>query len=123
MSRGTKWLVGSFLVPVGLGVAVVVGLMLTGDARPEITEAQFTQVELGDSKQEVSRTLGDRGEGGSVVAGLDGAEAEETPTGLAEQFDDCWSYSVNGSGVGPGSEASVCFNSSDEAVFTRARID
>jgi hypothetical protein len=121
MSRRTKWLVGSVLVAVGLGAAVVAGLMLTGGDRPEITQAQFSQVELGDSKQEVSRTLGDQGEGGSVVAGLDGGDAEETPAGPGDQFDDCWAYSL-GSGVGPGSEAAVCFDSSDEAVFTRARI-
>jgi hypothetical protein len=122
MSSRTKWLVGSVLVPVGLGAAVVAGLVMTGGDRPEITEAQFSQVELGDSKQEVSRTLGDSGDSGSVVAGLDG-EAEETPTGLAEQFDDCWSYSLTGSGVGPGSEVAVCFDSSDEVVFTQIRVD
>lgn len=123
MRRRTKWLVGTVLVPVGVGAAVVAGLMLTGGGRPEITEAQVSQVQLGDSKQDVSRTLGDSGDNGSVVAGLYGAEAEETPTGLAEQFDDCWSYAVTGSGVGPGSEAAVCFDSSDEVVFTQVRID
>lgn len=122
MSRRTRWLVGSVLVPVGLAAAVVAGLMLTGGTRPEITHAQLSRVELGQSKQDVSRTLGDRGDGGSVVAGLYGAEADETPAGLAEQFDDCWSYAVTGSGVGPGSEAAVCFDSSDEAVFTQVRI-
>jgi hypothetical protein len=106
MSRRTKWLVGSVLVAVGLGAAVVAGLMLTGGDRPEITQAQFSRVELGDSKQEVSRTLGDSGDSGSVVAGLDG-KAEETQAGLGEQFDDCWAYSLTGSGVGPGSEAAV----------------
>lgn len=123
MSRRTKWLVGSVLVPVGLGAAIVAGLRLTSGGRPQITEAQFSQVELGDSKQDVSRTLGDRGDGGSVVAGLYGAEADETPAGLAEQFDDCWSYAVTGSGVPSGSEAAICFDSSDEAVFTQVRID
>jgi hypothetical protein len=122
MSRWTKWLVGSVLILVGVGAAVVAGLVMTGGDRPKITEAQFSQVELGDSKQEISRTLGDSGDGGSVVAGLDEAEVQETPTGLAGQFDDCWSYSLSGSGTGPGSEAAVCFDSSDEAVFTRVRI-
>jgi hypothetical protein len=122
MSRGRKWLVGSILVLVVVGAAVVAGLILTGGDGPEITEAQFSRVELGDSKQEVSRTLGDSGDSGSVVAGLEGAEAEETPASPGEQFDDCWTYSVTGSGVGPGSEAAVCFDSSDVAVFTRARI-
>jgi hypothetical protein len=122
MSRRTRWLVGGVLVPVGIGAAVVTGLVLTGGARPEITEAQFNQVGLGDSKLEVSRTLGDSGDSGSVVAGLDGAEAEETPTRPAEQFDDCWSYSFTGSGLGPGSEAAVCFDSSQEVVLTQVRI-
>lgn len=123
MSRRTKWLAGGVLVPFGLGAAVVAGLMLSGSTRPEIIEAQFNRVELGDIKLEVSRKLGDQGEGGSVVAGLHGTGAEETPAGLAERFDDCWSYSFTGSGLGPGSEAAVCFDSSQEVVFTRVRID
>jgi hypothetical protein len=122
MSRRTKWLVGGVLVSIGLGAAITAGLMLTGGTRPEITQAQFSRVELGDSKEEVSLTLGDSGYSGSRVAGLYGSEAEETPAGLREQFDDCWAYSLNGSGVPLGSEAAVCFDSSDEAIFTQVLI-
>ena len=125
-SRRT-WLAAGVLTLVVLGATVVAFLWLTGGVTPRITEAQFDRVDLGDSKQEVSRTLGGPGESGSKVEGL---AAEGGPTIVEEiapgvrggQFDDCWSYYLTGPDAAPGSVAAVCFDSSDEVVFTQAAI-
>jgi len=125
-SRRTKWLIGGVLAVVVFVGTVVVSLALSGGVdepfgEPEITEAQFERVNLGDSKEEVSQTLGP-GDGGSIVAGLDPAALEEPEDVGDQQFDDCWLYSLTGAGVGAGSDAAVCFSSSDEVVYRRVRI-
>lgn len=88
---------------------------------PSTTEARFDRLRLGDSREEVATILGDIGDAGSIVAGLD-PNALEEPDGIGDrQFDDCWTYAIiDGS---PGSEASVCFDPSGAVEYTRLRID
>ena len=129
--RATRWLIGGVLAVVVVGATLFAlwsspsgrdDPLLIDDDAPRITQAQFDQVTLGDSKEDVSRILGEPGGEGSIVSGLDPTALEE-PAGVGEQeFVDCWSYPVTGSGAGAGSDASVCFNSSAEVVYTRVRI-
>jgi hypothetical protein len=127
-SRRTKWLIGGVLALVVLVGTVVVSLALSGGTdepfgEPEITEAEFERVNLGDSKEEVSQTLGGPGDGGSIVAGLDPVIDEEPQDVGDQQFDDCWSYFLASADVGAGTDAAVCFkNSSDEVVYRRVRV-
>jgi hypothetical protein len=79
-------------------------------------------VSVGDTKQVVAGITGGAGDEGSIVSGLDPSAVEE-PNDIGEQqFDDCWLYSVTGSGLAVGSEAALCFDSADEIVYIRARI-
>jgi len=128
-SRTTRRLIGGVLAAVVLA-AVVLALLwtsggddppLAGDA-PRITQAQFDQVNLGDSKDDVVQMLGGSGHEGSIVTGLDPQAREEPEDVGDQQFDDCWSYSLTRSGVGAGSDAAVCFDSSDAVVYTRVRM-
>jgi hypothetical protein len=48
---------------------------------------------------------------------LDDGSIEQASDQGRNQYDDCWSYAVEGSDVGVGSEASVCFIA-DEVVYT-----
>jgi uncharacterized membrane protein len=122
-SRRASWVLGGTIALVILGF-VFLGLFFAfdSDSRPSrITQAKFIGVELGDSKQRVSRTLGGAGDGGSVVSGLDPNAVEEPRNVGEKQFDDCWSYSFSDVGMGSGSDAAVCFDSSNEVVYTRVR--
>lgn len=116
--RRTPWkLIGGVLVLIV--VAAIVGAFLTNSdgSRHAITEDQFSRVGIGDSKERVSQALAGPGEGGSKVSGLDPQAVEVELRPGQEQYDDCWSYSVEGPSVGPGAEAAVCFIA-DEVVYT-----
>jgi hypothetical protein len=121
-SRTAQWLIGGVVALIVLGATVVAFLAQTGGDTPRITEAQFDRVDLGDSKDEVSESLGGPGDDGSLVPGIDPVAREEPHDVGEQQFSDCWSYSLTGSGVRPGSDAAVCFNSSDEVIYKRVRI-
>jgi hypothetical protein len=120
--RRAKWLVGGALALVVLGAIVVTFAWLTGNDRPRISEARFDQVALGDGKDEVSRALGEAGDAVSIISGLDPTAIEEPEDVGDQQFDDCWVYSLSGTGIGAGSDAAVCFNASDEVAYKRVRI-
>jgi uncharacterized membrane protein len=120
-SRRT-WLAAGVLTLVVLGATVVAFLSLNGEDTLLITQAQFDRVALGDGKDDVSRALGGEGDGGSIISGLDPIAVEEPQDVGDQQFNDCWSYPLTGSGVGTGSDAAVCFDSSDEVIYKRVRI-
>ncbi len=116
--RRRPWgLIGGVLVLVVLGAIVGAFLTNSDGSRHAITEFQFSRVSTGDSKEEVSQALAGPGEGGSKVSGLDPQAVEVELRPGQERYDDCWSYSLDGPGVGPGSEAAVCFIA-DEVVYT-----
>jgi uncharacterized membrane protein len=93
-----------------------------GDDSPEITQTQFDEVQLGDSREEVLSIFGREGDSGSVVSGSDPEAFEEPEDVGAQQFDDCLTYSFDGSAA-PGAVAVVCFDSSDEVVYIRGPRD
>lgn len=112
------WLLGGALTVMILVVALA-AVLLPGSSPPEITSAQFGRVAVGDAKQQVSAELGGSGESGSIVSGFD-PEAVEVPDVAGQQFRDCWTYALAGSGVSAGSDAAICFVA-DRVVYTRIR--
>jgi hypothetical protein len=127
MSKGTKRviviavavLIGIPLVFVVLGALTVIESPFEGPRRV-ITEEQFDRVRLGDDKSAVVGAFGGRGERGSLVSGMvdvEGIRLEEAPPDVPQQqYNECWVYSVTGSGVG--AQAGVCFVA-DEVVYKR----
>jgi hypothetical protein len=81
-----------------------------------ITREQFASIELGDHRDDVAENLG-HGAGGSQVSGLDPDAIEQASNPGRGQYDDCWSYALEGGVEGAGDEASVCFIA-DEVVYT-----
>jgi Protein of unknown function (DUF1700) len=112
-------LVGIPLVLVAVGALTVVETPVEGPRRV-ITEQQFDGVRLGDDKSDVIGALGGQGERGSLVSGLvdfEGIRLEEDPSDVPrQQYNECWIYSVTGSGTG--AQAGVCFVA-DEVVYKR----
>jgi HAAS len=127
MSKGTRriiviavaLLVGIPLILVALGALTGVETSFEGPRRV-ITEQQFDGVRLGDDKSDVIGALGGQGERGSLVSGLvdfEGIRLEEHPPDVPrQQYNECWIYSVTGSGTG--AQAGVCFVA-DEVVYKR----
>lgn len=127
MSRGTKRIIViAVAVLVGMPVLFVVLGALTviespfGGPRRVITEQQFDRVRLGDDKSDVIGAFGGRGERGSLVSGLvdlEGIRLEEDPPDVPrQQYNECWIYSVTGSGTD--AQAGICFVA-DEVVYKR----
>lgn len=89
-------------------------------SRRVITQQQFDDVRLGDDKSDVMGVLGGQGERGSLVSGLvdlEGIRLEEDPPDVPrQQYNECWIYSVTGSGTG--AQAGVCFVA-DEVIYKR----
>jgi uncharacterized membrane protein len=112
----TGFLVGLLVLVIGGGLALFQALVSGGEERGLITRTQFARIELGDHRQEVAALLGP-GATGSQVPGLDPGAIEQASDPGPTQYDDCWSYGVEGSEVGAGSEASVCFIA-NEVVYT-----
>jgi hypothetical protein len=127
MSKGAKRaIVIAVAVLIGIPLVLVVLGALTVSERPfggprrVITEQQFQGVRLGDDKSDVIGAFGGRGERGSLVSGLvdlEGVRLEEVPPDVPRQhYNECWIYSVTGSGSG--AQAGVCFVA-DEVVYKR----
>jgi Protein of unknown function (DUF1700) len=126
MSKGTRRIIAlvvALLIGIPL-VLIVLGALTTETPfegpRRVITEQQFDGVRLGDDKSDVIGALGGQGERGSLVSGLvdfEGIRLEEDPSDVPrQQYNECWIYSVTGSGTG--AQAGVCFVA-DEVVYKR----
>jgi uncharacterized membrane protein len=112
----TGLIVGLFILVIGGGLALFLAAGSSGDERSLITREQFALIDLGDHRDDVAENLG-HGESGSRVSGLDPSAIEQASDPGRTQYDDCWSYAVEGGVEGAGSEASVCFIA-DEVVYT-----
>ena len=101
---------------IGGGLALIPDVWSSGEDRSLITRQQFALVELGDHRADVAEDLG-HGASGSRVSGLDPRAIEQAADPGRTQYDDCWSYAVEGGEEGADSEASVCFIA-EEVVYT-----
>jgi hypothetical protein len=82
-----------------LVVVVVIAVFAGGDRRM-VNATQFNQVNLGDNKPTVSRTLGGAGESGSY---------KESSGVSKTEFSDCWYYDATGPREGTSTEVVMCF--------------
>ncbi len=128
MSKGTKRIIViavAVLISIPLVLVILFALGVSEPPpfqgpRRVITSEQFDRVSLGDDKSDVIGVLGGQGEPGSLVSGLvdiEGIRLEETPPDVPQQqYNECWLYSVTGSGEG--AQAGVCFVA-EEVVYKR----
>ena len=94
-----------------VAIVVAIFLLTRGGGAPTVTEGQTSQLDTGDSREDVEAALGGAGE-----------EVEYTDSAAGETYEDCWSYSVEDGddadfAGGTISEVKYCFDATDTVIL------